>query len=91
MESDLCFMKPIFVQDLRKISLKPSFLRVLRFYAFGTLRERGSFFRHLCVSSIVEMFRLNVYTIGYVLVLIIIGIFNSIEFCLYVDHIKIPL
>lgn len=51
MESDLCFMKLIFV----------------------------------------EMFRLNVYTIGYVLDLIIIGIFNSIQFCLYVDHIKITL
>ena len=38
------------VQDLRKISLKPSFLRSLRSYAFGTLRERGSLFRDLCVS-----------------------------------------
>ncbi|MFM6529874.1 MAG: hypothetical protein ACKPIB_16525, partial [Dolichospermum sp.] len=37
-------------QDLRKISLKPSFLRSLRSYAFGTLRERGSLFRDLCVS-----------------------------------------
>ncbi|MFM6370455.1 MAG: hypothetical protein ACKPGN_19860, partial [Dolichospermum sp.] len=37
-------------QDLRKISLKPSFLRSLRSYAFGTLGERGSLFRDLCVS-----------------------------------------
>ena len=40
-------------QDLRKISLKPSFLRSLRSYAFGTLRERGSLFRDLCVSPLI--------------------------------------
>lgn len=51
MESDLCFMKLIFV----------------------------------------EMFRLNLYTTGYVLDLVIISIFNSIQFCLYVDPIKITL
>ncbi|MFM5997123.1 MAG: hypothetical protein ACKO9U_21545, partial [Dolichospermum sp.] len=39
-------------QDLRKISLKPSLLRSLRSYAFGTLGERGSLFRDLCVSPI---------------------------------------
>jgi hypothetical protein len=37
-------------QDLRKISLKPYFLHVLRSYPYGTLCERGYFFPDLCVS-----------------------------------------
>ncbi|MFM6612048.1 MAG: hypothetical protein ACKPJH_05765, partial [Dolichospermum sp.] len=57
------------LQDLRKISLKPSFLRSLRSYAFGTLRERGSLFRDLCVSP--NLFTLSLLVITHPMYLIL--------------------